>query len=206
MNLMLRPGEILLVQPLAKELGMSRTPVREALIRLEREGFVKEADGKKFRVSELTIKSILEIHEARELIELHAVGKAALRRNKGQLAQLQKFALKMEEALKTNDHLEFFRLDMAFHDSILAIADNETLENLMRQLNEKVQRIRHLTTYIYRRLDDTIGEHHKILRAIEEKQPEAAQQAMKDHLDGVRDGLVSLFEDKALSSLGGILV
>ena len=204
MMLQLRPGELILVQPLAKDLGISRTPVREALVRLEREGFIEEAEGKKFKVSEITIKSILEIHEIRELIELHAVAKAADSCNARQLQKLKQLAMRMENSFKNNDNAEFFRTDMDFHAQILAVSDNTTLEQLMMQLNEKIQRIRHLTTYVYRRLEDTIVEHNAILSSIEDRNPDAAQQAMKRHLDNVKKGVVKLFDEGAMNLFVGV--
>jgi len=204
MRLQLRPGELLLVQPLAKELGISRTPVREAMIRLEREGFVEEADGKKFKVTEITLKSILEIHEIRELIELHAVAKAAVNRSQDQMNLLMKSAANMEGSLKKSDHVAFFETDMDFHAQIIHISDNKTLESLMHQLNEKIQRIRHLTTYVHRRIENTVGEHAAILSAIENQDAEAAQKAMKNHLDNVKQGVIHLFQNGAMNYFGGV--
>lgn len=204
MRLQLRPGELLLVQPLAKELGISRTPVREAMIRLEREGFVEEADGKKFKVSEITLKSILEIHEIRELIELHTVAKAAANRTSDQIENLKASAANMDAALKESDHVAFFETDMDFHAQIIHICDNKTLESLMHQLNEKIQRIRHLTTYVHRRIEDTVGEHAAILSAIDNQDAEAAQRAMKDHLDNVKQGVIHLFQNGAMNYFGGV--
>lgn len=200
----LRPGELLLVQPLAKELGISRTPVREAMVRLQQEGFVEEAEGKKFRVAQVKLKSILEIHEIRELIELHAVSRAAESRANGQRKELDRLAGRMEKAMREGDHAAFFEADMAFHARIIQMSGNETLEALMAQLNEKIQRIRHMTTYVTRRVEDTIGEHQAILDAVRGGDPEAARSAMKYHLDKVREGVVQLFENGAMHFFGGI--
>lgn len=204
MRWQLRPGELLLVQPLAKELGISRTPVREAMVRLEQEGFVEEAEGKKFRVAEINLKSILEIHEIRELIELHTAAKAAASRDDRHLAELKRLIAEMEGAMQAMDHAAFFEADMAFHARIIHLGDNETLEALMFQLNEKIQRIRHMTTYVSRRVEDTIGEHNAILEAIRDGDSGAARRAMKRHLDEVRKGVVLLFENGTMNVFGGI--
>ena len=203
MRLHLRPGELLMVQPLSKELGFSRTPVREALIRLESDGFVEEADGKKFRVSELTLKDIIEIHEIREMIELHAVRKVAHRRSAKLAGSLGRLVHSMELMMQQKNHVAFFQMDMAFHMKIISSCDNRTLEQLVAVLNEKIQRIRHLTTFVYRRLEDTIGEHSAILEALEQGDPEQAARAMKYHLDQVREGVIKLFEDGTIDFFGG---
>lgn len=204
MRLQLRPGELLLVQPLAKELGISRTPVREAMIRLEREGFVEEAEGKKFKVTEITLKSILEIHEIRELIELHTAAKAAVHRSQNQMNRLKDLAADMEQSLNKSDHVAFFQTDMDFHSQIIHIGNNKTLESLMHQLNEKIQRIRHLTTYVHRRIEDTVGEHAAILSAIDAQNPDAARKTMKNHLDNVKQGVIHLFQNGAMNYFGGV--
>ena len=203
MRLQLRPGELLMVQPLSKELGFSRTPVREALIRLERDGFVEEAEGKKFRVSELTLTDIMEIHEIREMIELHAVRTVAEKRNQAWLDTPAGYTGSMKASAAAGDHMSFFQADMAFHRQIIIYCGNRTLENLVAQLNAKIQRIRHLTTLVYHRLEDTLDEHDAILASIEKHDPDAAARAMKHHLDQVKNGVAKLFADGTIDFFGG---
>ena len=97
-----------MIQVMAKELGISRTPVREAIVRLEREGFVEAAEGKKFKVSALTMKGVLEIHELRKLMELHAVKHVADIATKKQVSELKKTISRMQHALKNQSHDDFF--------------------------------------------------------------------------------------------------
>jgi len=204
MSLQLRPGELLMVQSLSKEMGISRTPVREALIRLERDGFIEEADGKKFRVSELTLTDIIEIHEIREMIEVHTVRAVAANCSEKQITPLKELTKMMNQAVEKKDHIAFFQADMAFHAQLVNYCNNKTLENLVAQLNEKIQRIRHLTTFVYRRLEDTIGEHDNILAAITKHDPDAAEHAMRYHLDKVKQGVINLFEDGTMNFFGGV--
>lgn len=203
MRLQLRPGELIMVQPLSRELGYSRTPVREALIRLESDGFVEEADGKKFRVSELTLTDIMEIHQIREMIELHAVRTVAETRTQEWLDILSQYTASMRVSAESRDHVPFFQMDMAFHRQLIVYCGNRTLESLVAQLNEKIQRIRHLTTFVYHRLEDTLEEHDAILASIGEQDPDGAARAMKYHLDQVKDGVVKLFEDGTIDFFGG---
>lgn len=203
MDLQLRPGEILMIQVMAKELGISRTPVREAIVRLEREGFVEAAEGKKFKVSALTMKGVLEIHELRKLMELHAVKHVADTATKKQVSELKKTIILMQNALKNQSHHDFFEADLTFHEKIVFFHGNETLGQLMNQLNDKIQRIRYLTTYIDKRLEETIGEHQDVVNAIEEHNPEKAEQKLGYHLTKVKDGLAALFENQGPQLLGG---
>ncbi len=80
---------------------------------------------------------------------------------------------------------------------------NRILENLIAQLNEKIQRIRHLRIFVYHRLENTLEEHDAILASIEEHDPDAAARAMKYHLDQVKEGVAKLFKDGTIDFFGG---
>lgn len=201
MDLRFRPGEILLVQALAKDLGISRTPVREALVRLKQEGFVEEADGKKFKVSELTLESVLELHEIRQLLEGHAVKYVANNRTDAQLKCLSDLTHEMEEALLSKDPDRFFAADLDFHSKIIRFCDNRALEELSLQLTQRIQRVRFLTLYVHRRLEETIDEHAKLLKCIIRKDARGAQKALNTHLKNVKIGVERLFEERGLALL-----
>jgi len=204
-DLRFRPGEILMVQSLAKELGISRTPVREALVRLQQEGFVEEAEGKKFKVSEITLKSILELHEIRELMEGHAVKRVAKNRTRAQVDELRELTKRMEQALGVRDPDLFFEADLEFHAKLIRFCGNRALQDLAVQLTEKIQRVRFLTLYVHRRLEETIDEHSKILDGIEAQDPRSAQKALSTHLQNVKKGVEKLFAERGLGFLSSPL-
>jgi DNA-binding GntR family transcriptional regulator len=204
-DLRFRPGEILMVQSLAKELGISRTPVREALVRLQQEGFVEEAEGKKFKVSEITLKSILELHEIRELMEGHAVKRVAKNRTGAQVDELRELTKRMEQALGVRDPDLFFEADLEFHAKLIRFCGNRALQDLAVQLTEKIQRVRFLTLYVHRRLEETIDEHSKILDGIEAQDPRSAQKALSTHLQNVKKGVEKLFAERGLGFLSSPL-
>lgn len=204
-DLRFRPGEILMVQSLAKELGISRTPVREALVRLQQEGFVEEAEGKKFKVSEITLKSILELHEIRELMEGHAVKRVAKNRTGAQVDELRELTKRMEQALGVRDPDLFFEADLEFHAKLIRFCGNRALQDLAVQLTEKIQRVRFLTLYVHRRLEETIDEHSKILDGIEAQDPRSAQKALSAHLQNVKKGVEKLFAERGLGFLSSPL-
>lgn len=206
MDLQLRPGEILLVQTLAKELGISRTPVREAVVRLEREGFVVAAEGKKFKVSALTMKGVLEVHEIRMLMELHAVRHVAMSSTKKQVAELNATIKRMKKSLVNKSHDEFFESDLAFHKKIIQFHGNETLSQLMDQINDKIQRIRYMTIFIDNRLEVTGDEHQDVVMSIADHDPDMAEQKLAIHLNKVKDGLASLFEKEEPHFVGGLFI
>ena len=204
MDLQLRPGEILMVQSLAKELGLSRTPVREALVRLAQEGLVVETEGKKFKVAELTLVNAMEIHEIRQVMEKHAARKVALNRTDAQLNSLKTLAGRIEAALSRNDYHGFYANDLEFHDRILRFSGNQTLVDMMSGLGEKIQRLRHLTSFAAWRLEETIQEHADILAAIEAQSPVDAEMAMEAHLGRVGQTTKMVFSTPGLELLGHV--
>jgi len=207
-GLQLRPKEILMIQTLAKELGISRTPVREAVVRLEREGLVEAAEGKKFKVSALTMQGVLEIHEIRKLMEIHAVRNVAKFSTKKQIAGLNATISSMKKSLVTKSHDNFCKFDLAFHEKIILLNGNKTLEHMMNQINDKIQRIRYLTTYyIENRLgEEAVREHRDVLTAIEAHDPDRAEQKMAFHLDKVGDGFAIIFEKQVPQFIGGMFM
>jgi DNA-binding GntR family transcriptional regulator len=205
-DLRLRPGEVLLVQALAKEFGISRTPVREALVRLEREGFVEEGEGKKFRVSELTLSNVMEIMEIRELLEGHAVRKTAVDHTDAEITALRRCNRNMENALEAADADAFFENDLGFHAVIIRSCDNRTLNELMVRFNERIQRIRYLVLFSRNRLVETIDEHARILAGIEAKDPDAASAAMTAHIRKVKSSVELLVRESSAGIYGGNIV
>jgi GntR family transcriptional repressor for pyruvate dehydrogenase complex len=137
------------------------------------------------------------------MMEKNAVGKVARNRSEDHLKSLRALLDEMEEALKTNDHDRFFDADLNFHAQMMHFAGNETLEGLMSLMNEKIQRIRYLTTWVPQRLERTIVEHADIMDAIVEQQPEKAQAAIEVHIEAVRKGVNHLFEDERMTFLTG---
>lgn len=206
MELQLRPGELLMIQALSKELGISRTPVREAVVRLEREGFIETAEGKKFKVSPLTMKGVLEIHEIRIMMELYALQNVAMTATKKQISALKTTLKGMKNSLAAKSHVDFFKFDRAFHEKIIQFHGNETLRQLVTQVNDKIQRIRYLTAYIDKRLEVTVEEHRDVIMAIENHDPEMAQKKMAFHLEKVKDGLTVLFEKNSFRFMGGMFI
>jgi DNA-binding GntR family transcriptional regulator len=182
-HLQYRPGEVLMVQRLATEIGVSRTPVREALVRLTEEDLVQPTDGRKFQVAPLTLKNVDELFEVREALEpLVAMG-AARSHTEDDLARLQSIIDEMDKALHASDIDVFMENDWKFHDEIAEIHGNRTLETLLARLRGRIQRIRHLTQHLYHRMDDTIGEHRAIIDAIRTGKAASARKALLSHLE-----------------------
>lgn len=201
-HLQLRPGELLMVQQLAKNLDISRTPVREALVTLTHEGLVAEAEGRKFKVTEVTITSINEIFSIREALECHAIREVIDSYTKEDLDEARAIIEKMKGALQNKEFDLFFSLDNQFHYTYLNKYNNSLLNKMMVQIDDKIQRIRYFTYYINQRLVMTIREHEEILRGFEQANVDIAQNGLKIHLDNVKNGMQELLINSSFKQYG----
>lgn len=193
-TLKLRPGQILMVQQLAIELGFSRTPVREALIRLKEELFVTEAEGNKFKVSDISWKWIQDNYMARIILEEAAINHAAQHATRDQIRQLKKIVKEMEAVLKTMDYAAYFELDCLFHKSIVAISGNAILINWVEQTSDHQQRIRYCTMGQSSEMERSLVEHADMVRYIEEKNFTAACTVSTAHLERALKEMMKLRE------------
>lgn len=182
-HLQYRPGEVLMVQRLAAELGVSRTPVREALVRLTEEDLVQPTDGRKFQVAPLSLQSVDELFEVREALEPIAAMGSAAKRSEEDAARLRGIVNAMRQNLADDDNDAFFDNDWLFHDALAEIHGNKTLMVLLYRLRGRIQRIRYLTQKMARRMDDTVGEHEAILEAVASGNGRAARKALLTHLE-----------------------
>jgi DNA-binding GntR family transcriptional regulator len=188
----LRPGEIILAQSLANDLGISRTPVREALVRLTQEGLVEHADGRKFRITEITLESIKEIYEVRESLEVVAVYDLAQKIDEPGLARIGESLEEMRKALDNHNVDNFFNLDLDFHSIIVDLHGNKTMAKILDQLHDKIQRIRYLTVNIEGRVQNTIDEHEIIYNALKDHDGKAAVDAIRSHFGKVKNDFEKL--------------
>ena len=201
-DLEFRPGEILMVQSLAQQLGISRTPVREALVRLVSESLVEHADGRKFKVSAITLDSIREIYDIREALECYSIADVAGKISLQQLDSLRSFIESMKSALAAGENDKFMTLDLRFHGELLAIHGNKSMLRITEQMNDRVQRIRYLTISIKGRLEHTIEEHQAILECLQKKDSAGARAALKRHISKARMDLEHLFSEGGMRLVG----
>ena len=127
---------------LANKLGVSRTPIREAIRKLELEGLVLMIPRKGAEVAEITEKSLRDVLEVRKALEELAVKLACDRMTKQQMIQLKEAAKEFEQTLKTNDVTKFAEADVKFHDVIFMATDNQRLIQLLNNFREQMYRFR----------------------------------------------------------------
>lgn len=189
LSLRLEPGAPLVEADLAQQLGISKTPVREALQELEREGFVSRILFKGTYVTEVTMKDLAEVFQLRAVLEGLATRLATPLFSLQELDQIAQNLTASEAALDKGDRARCSELGKCLHDAIINKADNQRLVLIIRNLDDHVQRFRALSDQIAGRLHKSVQEHRRILAALRQRDPALAEQAMRQHLFSVLQDL-----------------
>lgn len=179
----LKPGERLMEIQLATKLGVSRTPVREAIRKLELEGLVLMVPRKGAEVAQITEKSMVDVLEIRRALEELAVRLACERMTPEGLETLKQAEEKFERVLGREDITTVAGADVEFHDTILRATDNQKLIQLLSQFREQMYRYR--VEYLKREEchPQVIKEHQDIIQTIENRNKDEAAEYICNHID-----------------------
>lgn len=179
----LKPGERLMEIQLANKLGVSRTPIREAIRKLELEGLVLMIPRRGAEVAEITEKSLRDVLEVRGALEELAVDLACDRITNEDIQNLKEAAKEFEIALQGGDVTEYAEADVKFHDIIYHATDNQRLIQLLYNLREQMYRYR--VEYLKRKEMHSIllEEHEHIIECIEKRDKQAAKLAISTHVE-----------------------
>ena len=163
------PGQLLMVQEQANEMGISRTPVREAMVRLREEGMLTEATGGKFRVSQITWSFIKDLFDARLILESHSIRHIEKYRPENLLEDLRQSIEALRGYVENDQVYESFVEDNHFHQIIASCSDNLIIRDWLEKLGAHQLRIRFLAVQIPGRMEYTVKEHHDFCPAPQEK-------------------------------------
>lgn len=192
LNMSLEPGFVLRKGALCEQLGVSRSPVAEALGKLSSEGLVDIVPQSATRVSRLSLATIREESFLREAIEVAAVAKIAEERSEEQLSKLSRNLRLQELLIEDGDHNGFFEADLEFHNLILQFTGFPKVIAAADQLSLQLLRARMLLLPDKGRLKEAVDEHQEILSAIRNRDVKAAQASMAIHLRQLIDRLTPL--------------
>jgi len=193
----LRPGEVLRDQGIALSLGVSRTPVREALRRLEDEGFVETALNRWTRVAPLDLQKALEIYSIIEALEVFALETARLTAE--DIKKMSVINQAMRRALRLKQPGSALRADEDFHGVWLTGAQNGELWVLVQQLKTKLQRVELAYWDRAARADESVREHATLLRALQTGSRHEAIVALKRNWQGAKQRLRTVADSEASS-------
>ena len=191
------PGERLMENQLADKLGVSRTPVREALRMLELENLVELVPRKGAQVLDMSEKDITNILEVRSALEGLATSLACKKMSKEDLQQLKNMEVDFEKAVADNDVEHFVDIDEDFHDLIFAATENDKLINIFRNLRIQLYRYRMAKAKNNETSMSTIVAHHRsIIRAIENHDAEEGASIAQGHIKYQTESILRFVRNK----------
>lgn len=194
LNGLYQPGESLIETKLSEEMGVSRTPIREAIRQLELEGLVQSIPNKGAIVKGISAKDIEDIYTIRMLIEGLAARWAAEKITPGELEELKE-AVELEEFYTTkNDLSHLLRFDSRFHDIIYRACKSKPLMHTLSTFHHYVQKARSISMNSPGRAGQVLEEHKAILKAIIDRDADRAERLTTEH---VRNASLNLLKQKA---------
>ena len=195
------PGHQVLEQELAADLGMSRTPVREALIRLQNERFVQLIPRHGMRVVPLSIQDLREVYEVLTSLELTAIerlARAAL--DEEALAAMEKPVEEMDSAVQKKDVDAWAQADERFHRILVTLCGNQRLAAMVETLWEQSHRARMTTVRLRASLEQSNREHRAVLDAIRQGDWRQARARHAKHRERAMAEIVNLLQQTRLGS------
>lgn len=186
-NCVYLPGSELSEEQLKKELNVSRTPIRDALGRLEQEGLIIIRPKKGIKIAPLSVSEINQVFEIRTVLESYAL------RNYGNSLDIEFLFEQYRFATRTDpSSKECFSNDDLFHSVIVKAIGNHYVDECYRTINVQNQRLRILSGFRQERLNATMQEHQAIIRACLEKNWEEAAEAMEKHLTNSKNASLEM--------------
>ncbi|MBE5883819.1 MAG: GntR family transcriptional regulator [Lachnospiraceae bacterium] len=186
----LKPGERLMEIHLANKLGVSRTPIREAIRKLELEGLVTMIPRRGAEVAQITEKSMNDVLEVRRAMDALCVELACERISEEELDKLKLACEGFEQAVKTKDAKKIAQADVALHDIIVQATGNQRLIQLVNNLSEQMYRYRFEYIKDFSQHDRLVEEHKIIYESMVRKDKDTASQAAKTHIDNQKRAII----------------
>lgn len=185
----LAPGTMITESQLGESLGVSRTPVRKAIPRLEQEGFIVDVPLKGYQVAEISSRDIREIYQLRDIVECQLIRETATRFTDQELDELESLLDRAEEALERQDHAAFLDHSRMFHHSFDGKFGNQRISDLLASLDEHIYRflsIHFRTRRVQTSMPQSIQDHRRVLQAIRKGDVEQAIALTHEHLEQYR--------------------
>lgn len=199
----IKSGERLMENQLADEMGVSRTPVREAIRKLELEGFVVIMPRKGAYVSEMSYKDVHEVYEIRAALESLACGLAAERVTKSETEEMERYLVEERDYLDNEDILLTVNTDIGLHALIYKSARNEKIMHLISKLKDQVYRLRSTSIMLPGRKKASLIEHQDIVEAISLRDVELAQRLGQEHVEHAEQAMLELLGKNQVGEVRG---
>ncbi len=185
-------GEILTELKLVEELGVSRTPIREALRRLEQERLIRES-GKGSVVLGITVEDLVDIMQIRQRVESLAAYYATINLTPEGLEKLKQISELQDFYYSRKDVEHLRQMDDQFHDTIYELSQRTVIRDTLMPLHRKTMRYRKLSIENPERLEHSIQEHKAIFNAITSGKAELASELIAQHIGHAKDNMIARF-------------
>lgn len=191
LNGVLKPGDSLPEIKLSEELGVSRTPVREAIRKLELEGLVKTIPNRGTLVVGISEKDNDDIYTIRMYVEGLAAKWAATYITADQLEEMRDIIELQAFYAEKRDYIQVWQLDTSFHSKLYQASGSRVLKQVLSNLHHYIQRVRESSLYKGDRVALTVEEHRKLLEAIEKHDGELAERLAFEHICNAHQNIQS---------------
>lgn len=180
----LQPGEWIRELNLCDELGVSRSPIREALLILENQGFLVKEARKGVRVAKTTYKEAVDAYTIRANLESLATFLAVRSGKQGLAAQLQALNQQLVKACADGNEKDYYQLNTRFHQTLIGACDNERLIRMLHVFTKQTARYRKGVLYRPGRMEESLKRHELLIKSVEEGDAEAAERLRKEAILG----------------------
>lgn len=194
----LKPRERLMEIQLAEELGVSRTPIREALRKLELEGFIVMLPRKGAYVADVSFKDIADVFEIRAALESLAAGLAAERITDEELEEMERHLVEKADAIARHDMTQLVEVDTKFHELVYRASRNDRLSLIINNLREQIQRYRSTSLAYPGRMKQSLEEHRAIVEAIQSRDSQLARQLALEHIENAESSMIEAIKKDGL--------
>lgn len=181
------PGMRMMEVELAESMGVSRTPIREAIKKLEQEGLVTIEPRKGAYASQISVKDMVDILEVRQDMEGLAAHMAAYRMTPKQMKELESISIGYNKAVEEGNMADMIKYDTDFHNLIVESCNNGILTMMINQLQELLLRFRYVYYDNIKRAEKMPSEHSMIMEAIKDGRSDAARASAEMHIERIKD-------------------
>ena len=197
----LKQGDKIVEKPLCQAMGVSRTPLREALRLLSSEGLIELTPNKGACVAQPTMRDIREMFWVMSILEGTCARECAEKIDDQGLKKLDNLYRRLEKHFENKNHERYMAVNHRYHVLVQEMAGNKVLSEVVNGLRQKILLYRYQQIYQPDRLKTSMQEHRRLHEAFKNKDPEAAEKWMKDHLIRQSDALESVYSK--MSHIGG---
>ncbi|MGE5587757.1 MAG: GntR family transcriptional regulator [Clostridia bacterium] len=185
---------------LSQQLGISKTPVREALKRLEAEGLIRVSSRRGTYVANFDPDTVVEIYDLREILEIGAIQLARGRITRDIVQRLRAIVEEGERYAEAGDVEAYNRLDVVLHDLLVECSDNGRLLAVYRNLVDQIQLVRLRTVRIGKRVKRSSNEHRELVEALAANDLHRAEAVLRQHISSAKVDMLALLAEGSISA------